>query len=89
MYSPRVEEAVTTMLEAHGVARRKAGQSFQATHALSVAMIVTDCGFDEDTVVAALLHTTRSRTRTLLPTRSGTGSERTCWRLFEMYRSHR
>ena len=58
MYSPRVEDAVTTMLEAHGVARRKAGQSFQATHALSVAMIVTDYGFDEDTVVAALLHDT-------------------------------
>ena len=58
MYSPRVEHAVTTMLEAHGVARRKAGKSFQASHALSVAMIVSDYGFDEDTVVAALLHDT-------------------------------
>lgn len=58
MYSSRVENAVTTMLEAHGVARRKAGRSFQASHALSVAMIVSDYGFDEDTVVAALLHDT-------------------------------
>ena len=47
MYLPRVERAVTTMLEAHGVARRKAGRSFQASHALSVAMIVSDYGFDK------------------------------------------
>ena len=58
MYSPRVEHAVITMLEAHGVRRRKAGRGFQASRALSVAMIVTDYGFDEDTVVAALLHDT-------------------------------
>ena len=46
-YSPRVESAFTTMLEAHGLQRRKAGRGFQVSHALSVAMIVTDYGFDE------------------------------------------
>ena len=58
MYSARVEHAVTTMLEAHGLSRRKAGRGFEASHALSVALIAADFGFDEDTIVAALLHDT-------------------------------
>jgi (p)ppGpp synthase/HD superfamily hydrolase len=58
IYSPRTELALTTMLEAHGLATRKAGSGFQASHVTSVAMIVHDFGFDEDTIVAALLHDT-------------------------------
>ena len=58
MYSPRVELALTTALEAHGLRRRKAGRGFEAAHAASVAMIAADHGCDEDTVVAALLHDT-------------------------------
>jgi (p)ppGpp synthase/HD superfamily hydrolase len=58
MFSPRVELAITTTLEAHGLARRKAGLSFQATHVLSVAMIVGDFGFNEDAIIAAVLHDT-------------------------------
>ena len=58
MYSPRIESAITTMLEAHGLGRRKAGRGFEATHVLSVALIAQDFGFDEDTVVAAILHDT-------------------------------
>lgn len=58
LYSARVERAVTTMLEAHGLRRRKAGRGFEASHALSVAFLTADFGFDEDTVVAALLHDT-------------------------------
>ena len=58
MYSARIEHAVTTMLEAHGLQRRKAGRGFEASHALLVALITADFGFDEDTVVAALLHDT-------------------------------
>ena len=56
MFSPRVDLAITTMLEAHGLARRKAGRGFEATHVLSVAMIVGDYGFAEDAVIAAVLH---------------------------------
>ena len=58
MYSPRFEDAITTMLEAHGLNRRKAGRGFEASHALSVATIVADYGFEEDTIIAALLHDT-------------------------------
>ena len=58
MYSPRVELAVVTMLEAHGLYRRKAGRGFEASHVTSVAMITSDFSFDEDTIVAALLHDT-------------------------------
>ena len=58
MYSDRVELAVTTALEAHGLRRRKAGRGFEATHVTSVALIAGDFGFDEDTVIAALLHDT-------------------------------
>ena len=58
MFSPRVELAITTMLEAHGLGRRKAGRGFEAAHVLSVAMIVGDFGFEEDAVVAAILHDT-------------------------------
>ncbi len=54
MFSPRVELAITTMLEAHGLGRRKAGSGFEATHVLSVAIIVGDFGFAEDAVVAAV-----------------------------------
>ena len=57
-FSPQVELAVTTMLEAHQLNRRKAGQSFEATHALAVAMIVGDFGFGERAVVSAVLHDT-------------------------------
>ncbi len=58
MYSPRVEHAIVTMLEAHGLNKRKAGRGYEASHALSVALIVTDFGFDEDATIAALLHDT-------------------------------
>jgi (p)ppGpp synthase/HD superfamily hydrolase len=56
MYSPRIDLALTTMLESHGLHQRKIGRDFEATHVTSVAMIVADYGFDEDTVIAALLH---------------------------------
>ena len=46
------------MLEAHGLDHRKAGRGFEATHVTSVALIVADYGFDEDTIIAALLHDT-------------------------------
>ena len=58
MYSPRVELALATVLEAHGLRRRKAGRGYEATHVTSVALITADYGFDEDTVIAALLHDT-------------------------------
>ncbi len=58
MYSNRVQLALTTMLEAHGLRHRKAGGGYEAAHTASVAMIVGDHGFDEDTVIAALLHDT-------------------------------
>lgn len=58
MYTPRFESALTTVLEAHGLRRRKAGRGFEATHVTSVALITADYGFDEDTVIAALLHDT-------------------------------
>ena len=58
MYSPRIESAITTMLEAHGLGRRKAGRGFEAAHVLSVALIVRQFGFDEDTFIAAVLHDT-------------------------------
>ena len=58
MYSPRVELALTTALEAHGLRRRKAGRGYEVTHVTSVALITADFGFDEDTVIAALLHDT-------------------------------
>ena len=56
MFSQRVELAINMMLEAHGLGRRKAGHGFEATHVLSVALIVGDFGFAEDAVVAAILH---------------------------------
>ena len=58
MYSDRVELAFATALEAHGLRRRKAGRGFEVSHAASVALIAGDFGFDEDTVIAALLHDT-------------------------------
>ena len=57
-WSPRIELAITTAIEAHGLRRRKAKRGFQTAHVLSVALITADFGFDEDTVVAALLHDT-------------------------------
>ena len=57
-WSPRIELAIDTAIEAHGLRRRKAKRGFQTTHVLSVAMIAAGYGFDEDTVVAALLHDT-------------------------------
>ena len=58
MFSPRIELAITTAIEAHGLRRRKAGSAFEATHALSVGLIVSDFGGAENSVVAALLHDT-------------------------------
>lgn len=58
MYSPRVELALTTVLEAHGLRPRKAGRGFEVTHVTSVALITADYGLDEDTIIAALLHDT-------------------------------
>lgn len=58
MYSPRIELALTTALDAHGLHKRKAGRGFEVAHVTSVALITADYGFDEDTVIAALLHDT-------------------------------
>ena len=58
MLSPRVELAITTMLEAHGLGRRKAGPNFEATHVLAVGIVVRDHGFDEDAVIGGILHDT-------------------------------
>ena len=58
MYSQRIELAITTMLEAHRLGRRKAGRGFEATHVLSVGLIVRDFGFGEDAMIAAILHDT-------------------------------
>ncbi|MCY4598490.1 MAG: HD domain-containing protein [Acidobacteria bacterium] len=58
MYTPRVELALATVLEAHGLRRRKAGRGYEVTHVTSVALITADYGCDEDTVIAALLHDT-------------------------------
>ncbi len=57
-WSPRIELAITAAIEAHGLRRRKAKRGFQVAHVLSVALIAADFGFDEDTVVAAILHDT-------------------------------
>jgi len=62
MFSPRIELAITTILESHGLRRRKAGHGFEATHVLSVALIVGDFGFTEDAIVAAVLHDTMEDT---------------------------
>ena len=58
IWSPRFELAINTVIEAHGLRRRKAKRGFQAGHVLSVALIAAGFGFDEDTVVAAALHDT-------------------------------
>ena len=58
MYSPRIELALTTVLEAHRLNRRKAGRGFEATHVLAVGLITRDFGFGEDAVVAGFLHDT-------------------------------
>ena len=55
MLSPRIELAITTMLEAHGLGRRKSGQSCEATHVLAVGLIVKDFGFGEDAVISGIL----------------------------------
>ncbi len=56
MYSPKIDLAVTMALDAHGLTMRKAGRGYQASHVFAVAMIVADFEFDEDAVIAALLH---------------------------------
>ena len=56
VYSERLELALTTALEAHGLRRRKAGRGFEVSHVASVALIAADHGCDEATVVAAFLH---------------------------------
>lgn len=58
MYTPRVEAALATALDAHGLRRRKAGRGYEVTHVTSVALIAANYGCDEDTVIAALLHDT-------------------------------
>jgi (p)ppGpp synthase/HD superfamily hydrolase len=58
VYSPRFDLAVTTVLDAHGLATRKRGLTYEASHVIAVAAIVADFGFDEDAIVAALLHDT-------------------------------
>lgn len=58
MYSPRFDLAVTTVLDAHGLAKRKRGLTYEASHVIAVAAIVADFGFDEDTIISALLHDT-------------------------------
>ena len=57
-WSPRIELAINTAVEAHGLRRRKAKRGYQTGHVLSVALITADFGFDEDTVIAAMLHDT-------------------------------
>lgn len=57
-WSPRIELALTTAIEAHGLRRRRGRRGFQTAHVLSVGLITADFGFDEDTVVAAMLHDT-------------------------------
>lgn len=57
-WSPRIELAINTAIEAHGLRRRKAKRGFQAAHVLSVGLITAEFGLDEDTVVAAVLHDT-------------------------------
>mgnify|MGYP001156915517 CR=1 FL=1 len=58
MYSSRLDHAIITALEAHGLMRRKTGDAFEVSHVLSVALIVSDFGFSEDAIVAAVLHDT-------------------------------
>ncbi len=74
MLSPRIELAITTMLEAHGLGRRKSGQSFEATHVLAVGLLVKDFGFGEDAVISGILHDTLEDTdleRTVIERRFG------------------
>lgn len=58
LYSERLELALTTALEAHGLRERKAGRGFDVSHVMSVALITADFNLEEDTVIAALLHDT-------------------------------
>ena len=58
VYSERLELALTTAFEAHGLRRRITGVGFEASHVTAVALIAFDFGFNEDTVVSALLHDT-------------------------------
>ena len=58
MYSPLIEIAITTMLEAHGLNRRKAQGGFEATHVLAVGFLVDQFGFGEEAIAAAILHDT-------------------------------
>ena len=58
MYSPRLDLALTMVLDAHGLKPRKTGHGYEATHVLAVALIVADFDFPEDAVIAAMLHDT-------------------------------
>ncbi len=58
LYSDRVELALNTVFEAHGIRQRKAGRGFEASHVISVALIASDFDFDEDIIIGALLHDT-------------------------------
>ena len=58
MYSSRLDHAIVTALEAHGLTQRRTGDAFEVSHVLSVALIVSDFGFNEDAIVAAVLHDT-------------------------------
>ena len=58
VYSERLELALTTALEAHGLRRRITGVGFEVSHVTAVALIAFDFGFNEDTVVSAFLHDT-------------------------------
>ena len=58
LFSDRVELALNTVFEAHGIRKRKAGHGFEASHVISVALIASDFNFDEDIIIGALLHDT-------------------------------
>jgi (p)ppGpp synthase/HD superfamily hydrolase len=57
-YSDRVDLALITAVDAHRTATRKIGLGYELSHVISVALIVSDHGFDEDAIVAAILHDT-------------------------------
>ncbi len=58
LFSDRVELALNTVFEANGIRKRKAGRGFEASHVISVALIVSDFNFDEDIIIGTLLHDT-------------------------------
>ncbi len=57
MYSQKIEQAIITAITAHARQKRKAGEPTPyAAHPIHVGLILQKAGFDEDTVVAGLLH---------------------------------